>query len=139
MVLATPPITSVEKLGVRYLGWVFANCFGSARYTPIANVPRAAAESSSGGGCGGDEYREHDDPVPGAKDRLADNPEHVAGVFLVAQPDPLFTDTRVGHGSHAGQQVGRQQDEGCGNGRLPRCLVLFSVSSFSDKIVSQPQ
>src|SRR4030095_10016750 len=40
--MATPPMNRVETVGVLNLRWIFANSVGSARYTPIASVPRAA-------------------------------------------------------------------------------------------------
>src|SRR5450631_1470855 len=39
--IETPPIASVDTVGVRNLGWIFENDFGIALYAAIASVVRA--------------------------------------------------------------------------------------------------
>src|SRR5579872_4080118 len=39
------PITTVDTVGVRYLGWILANASGSARYAAIDSVVRAVGKN----------------------------------------------------------------------------------------------
>src|SRR5215471_1530479 len=140
------PITRVDTVGVRYLGWILANDSGSAPYAAIDSVVRAvgkivvwveaAAELST------IRIRSRDKTVPSHEvpkiaPPVADSTSNWCAGF--ASPTPLWpmpanacmaviTITYV-TSSRTVEMIAAR----------PGVLDLSAVSSFTDKVVSQPQ